>query len=221
MPIFPVEAKIVMTKQKLLVLAFFAIFFALSTGSYGQSQDQSLKRYLYLSTPDAAQRGKYGAGILIFDIDNGHKFVRRIDVPEFKNEVKRYKSGLRGFEANLANKAIYFTQNDGIVGRFDLVKEEVVWIRKHALGADRASVTPDGKTLFIPTGWWHRAGDGGMLIAKADNGDIIQRIELGSSAHNSVVSTNGQYLFIGGWSWFGMFRTKDYSKVHLKGECSW
>jgi len=35
------------------------------------------KRFLYLSTPDGAQRvGRAdGAGILIYDIDNGHELV--------------------------------------------------------------------------------------------------------------------------------------------------
>ena len=37
------------------------------------------KHYLYLSTPDGAQsEGRSGNGILIFDIDHGHKFVKRI-----------------------------------------------------------------------------------------------------------------------------------------------
>ena len=40
------------------------------------------KRYLYLGMPDGAQQeGRSAPGILIFDIDDGHKFVRRIDVP--------------------------------------------------------------------------------------------------------------------------------------------
>ncbi|MFQ5450070.1 MAG: hypothetical protein ACE5E9_05540 [Nitrospinaceae bacterium] len=122
---------------------------------------------------------------------------------------------MRGFEASLANKAAYFTQTDGTVGRFDLEKEEIVWTRKYELGADRASVTLDGRTLFIPTGWWHRGDDGGMLIVNAENGDIIKRIEIGSSAHNSIVSANGEYLYIGGWSWLGMFRTADYSEIRV------
>ena len=45
--------------------------------------ESSQKRYLYLSTPDGAQPGGSGKGILVFDIDSGHRLVRRIDV-EFK-----------------------------------------------------------------------------------------------------------------------------------------
>ena len=44
--------------------------------------ESGLKRYLYMSTPDAAQLVP-GApkGILVFDIDEGHRFVRQMVHP--------------------------------------------------------------------------------------------------------------------------------------------
>ena len=58
------------------------ILLAIGTALPGQSET---RRYLYMSTPDGAQvEGRSGTGILIFDIDNGHKFVRRIHVPIFQ-----------------------------------------------------------------------------------------------------------------------------------------
>ena len=80
------------------------------------AQNQSdIKRYLYLSTPDAAQvEGQAdGAGILIFDIDDGHKLVRRIDIPIFEE-------GLRGFAANLETHSAYFSTHLPRIGAFDL-----------------------------------------------------------------------------------------------------
>ncbi|MDH3584490.1 MAG: hypothetical protein OER86_09770, partial [Phycisphaerae bacterium] len=62
-----------------------------------------LRRYLYITTPDGAQtQGRSGTGILVFDIDDGHKFVRRIDVPIFKE-------GLRGFTGNTKTKCVYYS----------------------------------------------------------------------------------------------------------------
>ena len=55
------------------------------------------KHYLYLSTPDGAQPGGSGKGILVFDIDDGHRLVRRIDIP--------FKEGLRGFCGNVKTHA--------------------------------------------------------------------------------------------------------------------
>src|SRR5437773_7979448 len=68
------------------------------------------KHLLYLSTPDGAQMGSAsGQGILIFDIDEQHRFVRRIDVPIFKE-------GLRGFCGNAKRHAVYYTTTNRRLG---------------------------------------------------------------------------------------------------------
>ena len=46
------------------------------------------KHLLYFTTPDGAQGGGSGTGLLIYDINDGHKFLRRIDVPSFKGGVR-------------------------------------------------------------------------------------------------------------------------------------
>ena len=81
--------------------------------------ESETRRYLYLSTPDGAQKqGASEPGILIFDIDNGHKFVRRIEIPIFKE-------GLRGFAGNLKNHSVYYSSNKPPASaRFDLETEK-------------------------------------------------------------------------------------------------
>ena len=84
-------------------ISILAILLSLSTLVSGQSPT---KRYLYMSTPDAAQKDyRSGQGILIFDIDQGHKFVRRIDIPAFKE-------GLRGFTGSLKTHTAYFSTSN-------------------------------------------------------------------------------------------------------------
>ena len=103
--------------------------------------DSGIKHYLYLSTPDAAQPGGSGSGILIFDIDQGHRFVRRIAVPAFSKE------GLRGFCASARNHAAYYSMTSRRLGCFDLESESVVWEQTYDTGCDRACVTPDARAL--------------------------------------------------------------------------
>ena len=88
--------------------------------------DSGLKRYLYLSTPDGAQGGGSGKGILVFDIDHGHRFVRRIDV--------EFKEGLRGFCGNAKRHAVYYTTTNRRLGAFDLETESVLWERQGGHG---------------------------------------------------------------------------------------
>jgi hypothetical protein len=148
-------------------------------------------RFLYYSTPDGAeQEGRSGAGILIFDIDHGHQFVRRIDVPVFKE-------GIRGFTSNAKTHCVYYSTTNRRLGRFDLETEKVVWDRQYSAGCDRSSITPDGKKIYAPTGWWYAGEDSGFLVIDGDTGDFIRRLEVGPKAHNSIVSLDGSTVFLG------------------------
>ena len=86
------------------------------------SADSDTRRYLYMSTPDGAQKeGRAeGNGILVFDIDDGHKLVRRIDVPIFEE-------GLRGFAGSLKTGYAYYSSTNRTLGAYDLVNEKKVW----------------------------------------------------------------------------------------------
>ena len=149
------------------------------------------KRYLYLGMPDGAQQeGRSAPGILIFDIDDGHKFVRRIDVPIFSE-------GLRGFTGNLKTHRVYYSTTNRRLGCFDLEREEIVWEKTYGAGCDRSSITPDGKNIYVPTGWWYPGEDSGFLVVNADNGELIKRIRVGPQAHNSIVSLDGRRVFLG------------------------
>jgi hypothetical protein len=167
-----------------------------------------LKRYLYMSTPDASQPGGSGNGILVFDIDQGHKFVRRIEIP--------FKEGLRGFCGNLKRHALYYSSTARRLGAFDLESEKVLWERQYDTGCDRASITPDGSKLYVPTGWWYRGEDGGVLIVNPENGEVQKRIQLGKfglGAHNSIATLDGKYVFLGTETNLWVFRPEDDSEV--------
>lgn len=194
-----------------LMTTFAAIFLAVATIASGQAPKGTpgqTTRYLYMSTPDAAQ-GIYTEGrpgILVFNIDDGHKFVRRIEVPEFKE-------GLRGFTPNLTTHSAFFSLTSRRVGSFDLESEKIIWDKIFEAGADRSSVTPDGKKIYMPTGFWYLGEDGGMLVADATNGDFIKRVKVGPAAHNSLVSLDGKYVFLGSQTTFTVYDTKDESVV--------
>ena len=115
------------------------IFAALLFAAVSQAADRHL---LYMASPDGAQPGGSGEGVLIFDIDDGHKFVRRIDVPIFKE-------GIRGFCANAKTHRAYYSTTNHTLGCLDLETDKIVWEKKYPSGCDRAAVTPDEKELWI------------------------------------------------------------------------
>ena len=82
--------------MKLLRLTWLVLLLTFSVNA-----DEAVHRYLYCSSPDGAQvKSGSGTGLVIFDIDNGFKFVKRIDIPIFA-------SGIRGLTGNLASHALY------------------------------------------------------------------------------------------------------------------
>ncbi len=164
-----------------------------------------LKRYLYMSTPDASQLGGSGKGILVFDIDDGHKFVRRIDIP--------FKEGLRGFCGNLKRHAVYYSDTNRRLGAFDLETEKILWEKQYDSGCDRACITPDGKKLYVPTGFWYKTNSAGFLVVNPDDGSLIKRLPAGTAAHNSIATLDGQFAYLGTETNLWVFSTKDDSLV--------
>jgi DNA-binding beta-propeller fold protein YncE len=184
--------------------ASIVLALSLYSGAMAQPNDG---RYLYLSMPDGAQQeGRSGAGILIFDIDDGHKFVRRIEIPIF-NE------GLRGFAGHLGNRAAYYSTTNHRVGAFDLETEKILWEKTYGQGADRSSVSADGSKLYVPTGWWYSGEDSGLLVLNARNGDLIKKITVGPQAHNSIAGLRGDRLYLGTRTMLSIFDTSDETLV--------
>lgn len=167
------------------------------------SAHAEVKRYLYASTPDGAQQeGRSGTGILVFDIDDGHKLVRRINIPIFEE-------GLRGFTGNQKTHCVYYSTTNRRLGCFDLEEEKVVWEETYPAGCDRSSITRDGRKIYVPTGWWYAGSDSGLLVVDANNGKLIKRLEVGPQAHNSIVSLDGRFAFLGTKTMLTVFDTSN------------
>lgn len=196
--------------QRMLASMFpFRCLVALLAIASLHAAEPAVKRYLYMSTPDGAQQeGSSGAGVLVFDMDAGHQFVRRISVPSFKE-------GLRGFTPSLKNHCAYFSTTSRRLGCLDLETDQVLWEQTYSAGCDRSSVSADGKQIYVPTGWWYAATDSGLLVVNAADGKLLRRLPVGVQAHNSLVSLDGRWLFLGTETMLTMFNAPDL-KVALQ-----
>src|SRR6059058_240009 len=91
-------------------------------------------RYLYVVCPGIRDYLEFGgAGILAFDIDNGHKFVKRIVTDASKAEKPR---NIKGVVANPATKKLHFTTPESL-SCVDLVSEKTDWSKELPQGCDR------------------------------------------------------------------------------------
>jgi DNA-binding beta-propeller fold protein YncE len=151
----------------------------------------SSQHLLYVASPGIRNYVEYGGvGILVFDIDHGYKFVRRIPtwtVPEGKKA-----ENVKGIAASAKTGIVYVTSLDSMVA-IDAVTGKKLWDKTYPGGCDRMAISPDGKLLYVPElegPAWH--------VVDGSTGDIIATIETNSGSHNTIYSGDGSRVYLAG-----------------------
>lgn len=148
------------------------------------------QRLLYVVTPGIRNYLEFGgAGILVFDRDHDFAFVKRIDTSASKSDKPL---NIKGVCACAATRKLYFTTLTTLYC-VDLVSEKTLWEKALEGGCDRLSITPDGKSLYVPT-----LEKDHWTVVEGATGEIIKRIETKSGAHNTVVSIDGTRMYMAG-----------------------
>jgi DNA-binding beta-propeller fold protein YncE len=151
----------------------------------------SEQHYLYVASPGTRNYVQYGGvGILVFDIDNGYKFVRRIptwDVPQGKQP-----ENVKGIAASAKTGRVYVTSLNRMIA-IDAVSGKKIWDKTYEGGCDRMAISPDGKILYVPQfegPSWH--------VVNAATGGVIATIDPKSSSHNTIYSADGAHVYMAG-----------------------
>src|SRR5262245_14408998 len=107
-----------------------------------------LTRLLYVVCPGIRDYLEFGgAGILVFDIDQGHKFVKLIATAASRAAKPR---NIKGVVASAKTGKLHFTTPESL-SCVDLVTEKTEWSTALPQGCDRLAATPDGTALFVPS----------------------------------------------------------------------
>lgn len=167
--------------------------------SSGHADEASTpRRLLYVCVPGIRNQVEYGGvGILVFDIDHGHQFVRRIPVPMLTaapaSEAKPL--AVKGVCADAASAKLFLTTPLGMAC-IDLLTDKQIWQKTYEAGCDRMAIAPDGKKMYVPTfegNYWHVVDPStGDEIAKA----LTQDPHPG--AHNTVYGADGSECYCAG-----------------------
>jgi hypothetical protein len=173
----------------ILLLAFLA--------GCASSQDapSGEKRLLYVASPGIRNDLQWGgAGVLVYDIDQGHALVRRIPVSYYddKDPAGKAPENVKGICASAATKRLYVSTLTRLAC-IDLVSEKLLWIKRYEGGCDRMSITPDGKKIYLPTlekDDWH--------VVDGATGGVLTKISPKSGAHNTVMGLDGSRVYLAG-----------------------
>ena len=148
-------------------------------------------RYLYVASPGVRDYLEYGGhGVLVFDIDHGHRFVRRIKSAGVDATGKPIN--VKGICASAATQRLYVSSLTSLFC-FDLLTDKILWEKSYEGGCDRMSISPDGKVIYLPSlekDHWH--------VINALSGDVITKIVPKSGSHNTVVGPDGKEAYLAG-----------------------
>jgi len=149
------------------------------------------RRLLYVAVPGIRNYLEYGGhGLLVFDIDDGHRFVKRIPTGGLNDDGSPIN--VKGICASAETKLIHISTIKTLMC-LDLVSEELLWERAYDKGCDRMALSPDGTIIYQPSfekDQWY--------VLDARTGDEIARLTPDSRAHNTVYGLDGTRCYLAG-----------------------
>ena len=177
-------------KLRLLASGALALLTAASLLA-GQPDSGRENHLLYVASPGIRNYAEYGGvGILVFDIDHGFRFVKRI--PTWNVPPGQKPENVKGIVGSAKTGRIYVTTLNRMMA-LDAVTGEKLWDKAYDGGCDRLAISPDGKRLYVPQfegNVWH--------IVDADTGTVIATIESKSGSHNTICSLDGAKVYLAG-----------------------
>jgi hypothetical protein len=177
--------------------------------------DEPVQRRLYVAEPGIRNYQEYGGhGLIVFDIDHGHRFVKRI--PTAGLDEKGVPINVKGISASARTRKLYISTIKQLMC-IDLVSEKLLWERTYPEGCDRMALSPDGTVIYQPSfegPTWN--------VLDAATGAVIARVEPGSGAHNTIYGLDGSEVYLAGLKSpiLSIARTKDHTIARTVGPFS-
>lgn len=178
----------------LLLLLFSLVTIMIGAGDISLAAENagaSERKLLYVAAPGIRDYLEYGGhGILVFDINDGHKFVKRI--PSGGMNQKGHALNVKGICASAKTQRLYVSTIRTLMC-FDLVSEKLLWEKDYAGGCDRMAISPDGQTIYLPSlekEHWQ--------VVDARTGEVLKKIITNSGAHNTIIGLDGKFAYLAG-----------------------
>lgn len=184
------ENKMSDTRLRLLANGLLPLLAAASLMA-AQPDSGTERHLLYVANPGVRNYVEYGGvGILVFDIDHGYSFLKRI--PTWNVLPGQKPENVKGIVASAKTGRIYVTTINRMIA-LDAVTGEKLWDKAYDGGCDRLAISPDGNALYVPQlegNAWH--------IVDAATGKVLATIESKSGSHNTICSRDGTKVYLAG-----------------------
>ncbi|HMG68589.1 MAG TPA: hypothetical protein VK588_12915 [Chitinophagaceae bacterium] len=179
-----------MKSKTTLYISLLAAIFIFSSAVYKPGQaTPGVNHYLYVAVPGIRDYLGYGGhGILVFDMDDHHRFVKRIATKGFHPD--KTPSNVKGIAVSIPLNSIFVSTLESLQ-RIDLTTDKLVWEKAFEGGCDRMAISPDGKTMYLPSlenSFWN--------VVDCATGNIIKKIEVNKRAHNTIYGFSGKNVYL-------------------------
>ncbi len=154
---------------------------------------QQEQRYLYVALPgsDDADPDR-SVRILVFDIINAHRFVRRI--PVWPAQAGGDREAVRGTAVSPRTGRLYLSTTSRLAA-IDLKTDKIVWEQRfedHC--CERIAVSPDGQTVYAPA-----FGSAKWYVIHAATGQLRATISVTGWPRDTRYSRDGTRTYLAAW----------------------
>jgi DNA-binding beta-propeller fold protein YncE len=192
--------------SKVFILALLVITIFLTGMKLPQRNAPLSGHYLFVAVPGIRDYLGYGGhGLLVFDMDHDHRFVKRIETKGFHPNGK--PSNVKGIAVSVPLNSIYISTIETLQ-RIDLSSGKIIWEKNIDKGCDRMSISPDGKTMYLPAfenKIWN--------VVDCETGNVIKQIPGFSRSHNTLYGLSGDHVYLDdiASSWLKIADTKTHT----------
>ena len=158
-----------------------------------QTTKAGTQRYLYVALPGADDSDpNRSVRIVVFDIANAHRFVRRIPLRAAARGDEA--EAVRGTAASPQTNRFYVSTTKRLMA-IDLITDHVIWEKSYQdRCCDRIAVSPDGRTIFAPA-----FGSARWFVIDAPTGELRTVIDVTGWPRETRFSPDGARVYLAAW----------------------